>query len=125
MDPNAVLQLLIAATAEGRNEDAAEHIAVLAYWIARDGFEPAWGTHQELRRAVLEHPSMRNFGTRTFSLTIDLEHFPSSPDFSMSAPTLAQSIQEVAHSIEQGELSGRVRDKNGNTCGTWSIKGFK
>lgn len=54
MDPNECLRLLIAATARGDAEEASEHRDNLVTWIKRGGFEPEWGHHLELKRAVLE-----------------------------------------------------------------------
>jgi len=55
MDPNECLRLLIAAIARGDAEQANEHRENLITWISRGGFQPDWGFHNELKRAVLKH----------------------------------------------------------------------
>lgn len=53
MDPNECLRLLIMATLRGDAAEAKEHRENLIDWLRKGGFEPDWGTHHELRRAVL------------------------------------------------------------------------
>jgi len=45
-------------------------------------------------------------------------HDPDSLDFD----ALAEALREIAARIEETETGGRVKDMNGNACGTWELR---
>lgn len=54
MDPNACLDLLLAALAAGLAEDAEEHAENLNGWLRRGGFEPRRSAEVEVSKALVE-----------------------------------------------------------------------
>ena len=51
---------------------------------------------------------------KRFDLKIELEN-----DAFRDSGELPRILREVASKVEDGEIRGRIRDVNGNTCGSW------